>query len=145
MKITKLKKSKFQIRKHGNQILTFVGKDHDTFQQKLTFEVTKPDLDYDVHIKAVLWDSSFFDLEAILKVNKGAKNTNTYLKIDCLMMSDKARARVIPSLEIMEDAIKSGHGATVSHVDPMQIYYLQSRGLTKKQAEGMIVEGFLSS
>jgi len=120
-----------------------IGKKNEVIKKRLKFSIRKSDINRTITIKAVLWDNARLDLEAILRVEKGAKNTNTYLKIDCLLMSENASARVIPSLEIMEDAVKSGHGATISTIDKIKLNYLQSRGLSIPQAEKLIVQGFL--
>lgn len=138
-----LKKKVIKITEPGEFKAVYKGLGDSVYQDKLTFLVAKPNLDFDITIKAVLRDRSRFDLEAILKVPKGSKNTDTYLKLDCLLLSDKARARLIPSLEITEDAVKSGHGATVSEVDKEYLNYLKSRGVCHSQAEELIVEGFL--
>jgi len=141
--LDKQKTNTYTIAKSGKTEFFYVGRNNDQFKRKLSFTLPKPEIDHRIEIKAVLWDQSVFDLEAVLVVKKGAKNTDSYLKIDCLLMSEKSRARVIPSLEIMEDAVKSGHGATVSTVNKQQMHYLRSRGLSKTQAEDLIIEGFL--
>lgn len=141
--LNKIKNKTFNISEEGEMKLVYEGKKDSRWQDVIKFVVEKPNLQYDIKIKAVLWENAFFDIEAVLRIETGAKETNTYLKIDCLMMSDRAQARVIPSLEIMEDSVKSGHGATVSSIDEEQLYYLMSRGITKAEAENLIVEGFL--
>ena len=61
-----------------------------------------------------------------------------------LLLSSDARAESIPELEILtNDVIKCNHGVTVGQVDKEQIYYLMSRGLTQKDAERIVIEGFL--
>ena len=70
--------------------------------------------------------------------------TDTYLKIDCLVVSDKAFARAIPSLEINESEVKGGHGATIGYLDPAQIYYLKSHGISSEDSERLLIDAFLS-
>lgn len=134
---------KMKIAKNGETRFTYIGKSNEKISKKLEFIVSRSNIKHKIIIKAVLWDEAHFDIEATLIVKTGAKNSNTYLKIVCLLMSNKSSARVIPGLEITEDAVKSGHGATVSSVNKTQIEYLISRGLSQKQAEELIVEGFL--
>jgi Fe-S cluster assembly protein SufD len=47
-----------------------------------------------------------------------------------------------PQLEIVADDVKCAHGATVSQLDDEEIFYLQSRGLDRKSAGDLLVEGF---
>jgi Fe-S cluster assembly protein SufB len=122
----------------------FIGTEGNSLSTKLDLIHNKPNIRSRINIKAILFDYSRFDIEGILKINKGAKNTDTYLKIDCLVMSDKAFARAVPSLEIKEDDVKGGHGATIGYIDPSQVYYLKSHGLNDKQSEKLITEAFLN-
>ncbi len=121
----------------------FDGSNEDSMKTKVNFIHAKPNLTSRILIKAVLKDSARFDFEGVLQILKGATNTDTYLKIDCLIVSDKAYARAIPSLEITENEVKGGHGATIGYIDPDQMYYLMSKGLNRETAESEIVAAFL--
>ena len=122
----------------------FVGRDEQAIKSKITFLHKKSGLHSRVNIKAVVFDKSKFDFEGLLKIEKGAVGTDTYLKIDCLVMDNNAYARAIPSLEINESEVKGGHGATIGYLDPSQIYYLKSHGLDSKSSEEILVDAFLS-
>lgn len=122
----------------------FVGKGEDSVKTKITFLHKLPGINSRVDIKAVVFDKSKFDFEGLLKIEKGAVATDTYLKIDCLVVSDQAFARAIPSLEINESEVKGGHGATIGYLDPTQIYYLKSHGLDSSSAEKILIDAFLS-
>ncbi len=59
-----------------------------------------------------------------------------------MILSDKARADSIPSLEIEANDVRCTHGATVGQVDEDQIFYLMARGLNRRDAERLIIAGF---
>lgn len=122
----------------------FIGKDQDELVTLLDVVHKQPSLQSLTLIKAVLYDQSKLDMEGKLLIETGAKFTDSYLRIDVLLMSNDASARAIPSLEISEDDVKGGHGATIGKVDEQQLFYLQSRGLGRQQAEQILVEGFVS-
>jgi Fe-S cluster assembly protein SufD len=61
------------------------------------------------------------------------------------MLSDDARCDSIPGLEIEADDVRCTHGATTGRVDRDQIFYCMSRGMSRKEAMHMIVEGFFQS
>jgi Fe-S cluster assembly protein SufD len=122
----------------------FVGKGETLSNSNLTVIHNKPNLKSLTIVKAVVFDKSKFDMTGNLIINKGAKFTDAYLRLDALIMSTEASARVIPSLEITENDVKGGHGATVGQVNQEQLFYLQSRGLSKQKAEEVLVEGFLA-
>jgi Fe-S cluster assembly protein SufD len=79
----------------------------------------------------------------LLKVAEGANGTDAGQVFRNLLLSDKARADSIPELEVLADEVKAAHGAASAPVNPEQVHYLMSRGLSPQQAEALIVEGFL--
>lgn len=92
----------------------------------------------------VLFDNSDLDIEAVVGVSAEAENVDTYLSIRALVVGEKSRARVVPSIEISQNQVKGGHGATVGYLDEVSLNYLYSRGLSKSQAEEILIEAFLS-
>ena len=86
--------------------------------------------------------SSFFD--GLIHVEEGAKNARGFLSYRGLLLSPNARAKPIPRLEVLtKEVVSLGHAASVGKIDAEQLFYLQSRGLSGKEAEKIIVEGFL--
>lgn len=69
--------------------------------------------------------------------------SNSFLTERVLLLSDQASAEAVPELEILTDDVKCSHAASVSQIPESQLFYLMSRGLPKKQAEDLIIEGFL--
>lgn len=102
-----------------------------------------PNTKSDVRVKGVLRNQSKFDFRGNVKIEKGAKGSDAYLRSDVLLFDDAKMGDDTPALEILEPDVKAGHAATVGKVDENMIFYLMSRGLSRKQAEEMIVEGFV--
>lgn len=98
----------------------------------------------DTLVKSVLTDQSVGKFWGLVKIRKGAKNTNTFFREDALLLSEGAKAEAIPSLEIDENEVKAGHASTVGPIDTEMLFYLESRGITQKQARKLIVQGYLS-
>jgi Fe-S cluster assembly protein SufD len=57
-------------------------------------------------------------------------------------LEDRAKADSIPNLEIEANDVRCGHAASTGPVDEDTLFYLQTRGLTKEDAEHLIVTGF---
>jgi Fe-S cluster assembly protein SufD len=116
-------------------------------EQNLIIKVTvihaAPQTDSDVVIKAALTGRAKADIHGLVKIESGAKGTKTWLAAHMLLLSDKAKGLAIPSLEILENDVKAGHATTVGRLDDMQLFYLMSRGLTKKLAKKLVVAGFV--
>ena len=60
-----------------------------------------------------------------------------------LMLSENARGDANPILLIDEDDVEAGHAASVGRVDPEQLYYLMTRGISQREAERLVIHGFL--
>jgi Fe-S cluster assembly protein SufD len=76
-------------------------------------------------------------------IDKDCGNTNSFLTERILLLSDEATAEAIPDLEILTDDVKCSHAASISRIPEEHIFYLQSRGIGRTEAEDMIVDGFL--
>ena len=96
----------------------------------------------DLLYKEVLRDEARVIWRGMIKVDPAAQQTDGYQRSDALMLSDHARCDSIPGLEIEADDVRCTHGATMGRVDQDQIFYCMSRGISRKEAMHMIVEGF---
>lgn len=92
----------------------------------------------------VMKDSATSIFNGIGKIEHGASKSNAQQESRVLMLSEKARGDANPMLLIDEDDVIAGHAASVGRVDPVQLYYLMSRGIPKKEAERLIIHGFLA-
>ncbi|OGC79349.1 hypothetical protein A3K01_03725 [candidate division WWE3 bacterium RIFOXYD1_FULL_43_17] len=92
-----------------------------------------------------LEDSSSSNYVGKIIIAKKAFQTNSYLNNKTLVIGEGTKNITRPILEIEADDVKASHGATTGRVRESDVYYLRSRGLTKKEAEEIIVEGFFES
>jgi Fe-S cluster assembly protein SufD len=92
---------------------------------------------------SALYDQARAAFYGVTRVEKEAKGTSSYQECRNLLLSPQAGAEPIPVLEIeTNDILRCGHGATAGAIDPVQLFYAQSRGLPAEEAERMIVRGF---
>ncbi|MUT64437.1 Fe-S cluster assembly protein SufD [Paenibacillus sp. NEAU-GSW1] len=94
--------------------------------------------------RAVMKDNATAIINGITKIEKGATKANGVQTEKVLMLSPKARGDANPILLIDEDDVKAGHAASVGQVNAEQVYYLMSRGISKQDAERLIIYGFLA-
>lgn len=92
----------------------------------------------------VVKDNSTIIFNGIGKIEHGASKANAEQESRVLILSEKARGDANPILLIEEDDVTAGHAASVGRVDPLQLYYLMSRGITKQDAERLVITGFLA-
>jgi Fe-S cluster assembly protein SufD len=111
--------------------------DYDTFQEHIA-----PNTTSDFAFKGALRDSSTAVWRGMIRVERDAQKTNAYQENRNLMLSPTTHAVPIPGLEIMANDVRCTHGATVGRVDREQLFYLMARGLSRGEAERLIVRGF---
>jgi Fe-S cluster assembly protein SufD len=111
--------------------------DYDTFQEHMAPSTTS-----DFAFKGALRDTARAVWRGMIRVEEGAQKTNAYQENRNLLLSKSAHADSIPGLEIMANDVRCTHGATLGQVDREQLFYLMTRGLTRAEAERLIVRGF---
>jgi Fe-S cluster assembly protein SufD len=111
--------------------------DYDTFQEHIA-----PDCESDFAFKGALRDEATAVWRGMIRVEKDAQKTNAYQECRNLMLSPTTHAVPIPGLEILANDVRCTHGATVGRVNREDLFYLQSRGLPRFEAERLIVRGF---
>jgi Fe-S cluster assembly protein SufD len=111
--------------------------DYDTFQEHIA-----PNTTSDFAFKGALRDKATAVWRGMIRVEKDAQKTNAYQENRNLMLSKQAHADSIPGLEILANDVRCTHGATLGQVDREQLFYLMARGLSRAEAERLIVRGF---
>ena len=111
--------------------------DYDTFQEHIA-----PNTTSDFAFKGALRDDARAVWRGMIRVEPDAQRTNAYQENRNLLLSKTAHADSIPGLEILANDVRCTHGATLGQVDREQLFYLMARGLTRGEAERLIVRGF---
>jgi Fe-S cluster assembly protein SufD len=111
--------------------------DYDTFQEHIA-----PNTLSDFAFKGALRDSSSVVWRGMIKVEKNAQKTNAYQENRNLILSREAHADSIPGLEIEANDVRCTHGATNSPVNRDELFYCMARGMSRGEAERLIVRGF---
>lgn len=94
-------------------------------------------------LKGTATDKAFLKFTGRVIIDPDCGDTNSFLTERILLLSDTARAEAIPDLEILTDDVKCSHAASISRIPEEQLFYLQSRGIPRRTAQELIVEGFL--
>jgi Fe-S cluster assembly protein SufD len=81
----------------------------------------------------------------IIEVAQGADGTDAALSSRNLLLSAQAEIDTRPELDILTDAVKAAHGATVGQLDERALFYLRSRGIPSAQARAMLTAAFCES
>jgi Fe-S cluster assembly protein SufD len=102
---------------------------------------TKSDLSY----RAVLAGESRSAWSGMVYVAPGSDQADGYQANRNLMLSGRARSVSRPGLEILTDDVRCSHGVATGALNPEEIFYLNSRGISGGDAARLLVEGFLDA
>lgn len=111
--------------------------DHRTEQDHIA-----PNCHSDLLYKGALRDESRAVYSGWIHVRPGAQKTDAMQTCRNIVLSDRAKADAIPNLEIEANDVRCGHAASVGPVEEETLFYLESRGIPRAEAERLIVFGF---
>ncbi|MEA2240710.1 MAG: Fe-S cluster assembly protein SufD [Solirubrobacteraceae bacterium] len=99
----------------------------------------------DLAFRGILDGRSNTVWSGMIKVDRGAQQIDAFQESRNLLLTKKAHADAIPGLEILANDVRCTHAAAIAQIDPEQLYYLRSRGLSLEQAKRLVIEGFLEA
>lgn len=112
--------------------------DQRTFQEHYAAYTTS-----NLLYKNALLDTSHTIFSGMIKVHPEADKTDAYQTNHNLLLSEDAVASSLPGLEIEANDVKCSHGATSGKLDENELFYMLSRGISKKAAQQLLIFGFL--
>ena len=111
--------------------------DHYTLVQH-----SKPNCESHQDYKGIFSDRSTGVFNGKIYVEKEAQKTNAFQKSNNILLSDKATINAKPQLEIFADDVKCSHGCTIGQLDETAMFYMQQRGIPKKEAKALLMYAF---
>jgi Fe-S cluster assembly protein SufD len=129
---------------HSKTFGVFFGSEEERFDFTTDAYHNVPNTTCDILVKGALDGSSTSVYRGKIKILKNAQQTNSFLSDHSLMLSEKSVSNSIPSLEIDANDVKASHGATIGKPDEEELFYLMARGLSRKEAERLIITGYFS-
>ena len=111
--------------------------DHYTLVQHST-----PNCESHQDYKGIFSDRSTGVFNGKIYVEREAQKTNAFQKSNNILLSDKATINAKPQLEIFADDVKCSHGCTIGQLDETAMFYMQQRGIPKKEAKALLMYAF---
>ncbi|WP_212113114.1 Fe-S cluster assembly protein SufD [Candidatus Shikimatogenerans silvanidophilus] len=93
--------------------------------------------------KGIFKDKSKYYFNGEIFINKKSNKIDAFQKNNYILLSDKSKVKAIPKLNIYNDEVKCSHGCTLSNINESNLFYLQTRGLSKKKAKLIIIYSFI--
>ena len=95
--------------------------------------------------KGIFGENSIGVFNGKIIVDKIAQKTDAFQQNNNILISDKATINSKPQLEIFADDVKCSHGCTIGQLDKDALFYLQSRGIPKKEAQALLMYAFANN
>ena len=95
--------------------------------------------------KGIYGEKSIGVFNGKIIVDKIAQKTNAFQQNNNILISDKATINTKPQLEIFADDVKCSHGCTIGQLDEEAMFYLQTRGIPKKEAAALLMYAFANN
>ena len=95
-----------------------------------------------MNYRGIIRDNSTGVFGGTVYVDKNAQKTQSDMTNRNLLLSDNARINTKPVLEIYNEDVQCSHSATSGHLDYDKLFYIQSRGVCKKEARDMLIQSF---
>jgi Fe-S cluster assembly protein SufD len=111
--------------------------DHYTLVQHAT-----PNCESHQDYKGIFSDRATGVFNGKIFVEREAQKTNAFQKSNNILLSDKATINAKPQLEIFADDVKCSHGCTIGQLDETAMFYMQQRGIPKKEAKALLMYAF---
>jgi Fe-S cluster assembly protein SufD len=121
------------------------GSDHQQFDNHTLHHHASGHTQSNINFKVVLRDKAMSAYTGLIRIDHAAEFCEAYQENRNLLLNPGSRAESIPELEILNEEVMCTHGATVGPIDPLQLFYLQSRGIEKPEAVRTVVSGFVST
>ncbi len=112
---------------------------------KLSTKITNEAASTKAHslLRGVACQESSVECKGLMKIEKNARQASSWLGQHIFLLSNQARARSLPFLEIENNDVQAYHAASVSPVDDEQITYLRSRGVTLDESKTLLAQGYV--
>ncbi|WP_299764132.1 Fe-S cluster assembly protein SufD [uncultured Dokdonia sp.] len=114
--------------------------DHNTLVHHI-----EPNCESHQDYKGIFADSAIGVFNGKVVVEKEAQKTNAYQSNNNILIDDKATINSKPQLEIFADDVRCSHGCTIGQLDESALFYLQSRGIAKKEARALLMYAFANT
>ncbi|HEU4497206.1 MAG TPA: Fe-S cluster assembly protein SufD [Flavobacterium sp.] len=101
-----------------------------------------PNCESHQNYKTILDDKATGVFNGKIYVEKEAQKTNAFQQNNNIILNDKASVNAKPQLEIFADDVKCSHGCTIGQLDEKAMFYMQSRGIPKKEAKALLMYAF---
>ena len=117
----------------------YFGKDNDIIDMNYFVEIYGQNAVCDIVVQGALVENSKKNFKGTIDFKEGAKCSIGQENENCLLLSNKAISKSLPMLLCHEENVQGAHGVSSGKIDEDKLFYIMSKGISKKEAEKLIV------
>lgn len=118
----------------------YLGKESQFFDINYIVEIFGKNAETNIDVKGALKDAAKKNFKGTIDFKKGCKKSKGNENEFCMLLSDKARSKALPMLLCTEEEIEGNHSSSAGKIDDGILFYIQSRGISEKDAMKLIVK-----
>lgn len=140
-----IQNSSFTLKHRGEIEVTSYYLVPERKEKKISFTLRNVEGDSSANIEnyGVCVDEAYLTVDVEGQIDKGAKRSKSHQHSRCLTIGKPKHVKVAPILKIYENDVEAGHGLSTGTIDESILYYMKSRGLSRKEALILLIRAYL--
>ena len=110
---------------------------------KVKSEINNSENKVNVFILSLLQDDNFIDVDWDIKVSKNVSNSQWHLLEKNIILWKNVKVKMSPKLDVYSQNVQATHGVSIDKINPEKKFYIESRGLSNKQAIELSIHGYI--
>ncbi|UFX82975.1 SufD family Fe-S cluster assembly protein [Candidatus Absconditicoccus praedator] len=129
----------------NSEVKTLFLNKNGQLRGKLSNNIRTPNVACDVSMVGMAGNNGVIDVDGSIKIEKNCNESKGFLSQENIFLDDTGSIKIIPRLDIYCNQVQASHGAKISKLDPMKIFYITSKGITQRDCKEMIISGYINN
>ena len=118
----------------------YLGKDNDILDINYCIEEYGLKTKSNIEVQGALKDKAKKNFKGTIDFKEGCQKSVGLENENCILLSKESRSKSLPMLLCHEEDVEGAHGVSSGKVDEEKVFYLMTRGITRKDAEKLIIK-----
>lgn len=123
----------------------YVGNNNNIIDINYNIEIYGEKSKCEIESQGSIKDNTKKNFKGTIDFKKGSKKASGRESENCMILSENAKSKSLPMLLCHEEDVEGEHGVSSGKIDESKLFYIMTRGISKKQAKKLIVKANFSS
>jgi len=96
----------------------------------------------DLHLVSFLQNGSETEVDGGVDLHEGVSKISGHLLEENIVLGEDIKIKTLPMLDVHSSDVSASHGCRITKLDPGKMFYMRSKGLSKEQAEELMIRGY---